>query len=104
MVDAAGTEKPVSVSVGVGEGEGGLAGSFLTESVANEGGDSGSTGGAGRSIGGEAVTSSSGAVGIKGDEVVKGIGEWGSEDGENDGDKAEQDRGERRSLLSPSSS
>jgi hypothetical protein len=49
MVDAAGTEEPVSVGVGVGEG--GLAGAFLAESVAAGGSDSGSMGGAGRSIG-----------------------------------------------------
>jgi hypothetical protein len=108
MVDAAGTEKPVSVGVGVGEGgvgvgkgEGGFAGAFLAESVAAGGGDSGSTGGAGRSIGGEAGTSSSGTGGIKGDEAVKGIGEWGTEDGENAGGKAEQDRGERRARSPP---
>jgi hypothetical protein len=85
---ASGTEEPVSVGVGVGEGKGGLAGAFLAESVAAGGGYSGSTGGAGRSIGGEAGTSSSGTGGIKGDEAFKGIGEWGSEDGENNSGKA----------------
>jgi hypothetical protein len=58
--------------------------------------------GADGSVGGKASTSSSGAGGIKGGEVADGGRERGSEDGKNDGGVAVQERGERRSLPSPS--
>jgi hypothetical protein len=63
MIDAAGTEEPVSV----GRGKGGSAGADLAESIA--------AGSAGRTIGGKASTSSSGSGGIEDDEAVDGIGE-----------------------------
>jgi hypothetical protein len=65
MLGSTGAEEPGSV--GVGDGEGSWLG---RPSLCTVGGDSGGTGGAGKSAEGEAGINSSGAGGIEGGDVV----------------------------------